>query len=143
MEPLQWKQVFTCEKNFTGKTLFLLQGWVCSVSLYSYKKSQSKSFIYAKYNSWCRKEFLLTKYVSCINTSMASYVGLLLVLSIRILIISCVLCKMEKKNRGLFSSLEQSLRSYVSATNCSKDCHGLTVKSNEQKRIRDLSRHFL
>ena len=32
MEPLQLKQAFPCEKNFTGKTLFSLRGWVCSVA---------------------------------------------------------------------------------------------------------------
>ena len=32
--PRWWKQVFPCEKNYTGKTLFSLQGWVCSVWSY-------------------------------------------------------------------------------------------------------------
>ena len=30
--PRWWKQVFPCEKKYTGKSLFSLQGWVCSVS---------------------------------------------------------------------------------------------------------------
>ena len=29
------KQFFPCEKNFTGKTLFSLQGWVCCEHLFS------------------------------------------------------------------------------------------------------------
>ena len=31
--PRWWKQVFPCEKKYTGKTLFSLQGRVCSASL--------------------------------------------------------------------------------------------------------------
>jgi hypothetical protein len=29
--------VFPCEKNYTGKTLFSLQGWVCSVLFFLHK----------------------------------------------------------------------------------------------------------
>ena len=30
--PLLWKQIFPCENFLTGKILFSLQGWVCSVN---------------------------------------------------------------------------------------------------------------
>ena len=29
--------VFPCEKNYTGKTLFSLQGWVCSVDSLNFR----------------------------------------------------------------------------------------------------------
>ena len=28
------EKVFPCEKNFTGKALFSLKGWVCSADIY-------------------------------------------------------------------------------------------------------------
>ena len=31
--PSWWKQVFPCWKYYTGKTLFSLQGWVCSEAM--------------------------------------------------------------------------------------------------------------
>ena len=87
-------------RTFWKKDTFIKHKWIKDITRHILTRSKIV-ILKAKYNSWCRKEFLLTEYVSCdvlvSNTSMASYVGLLLVLSIRILIISCVLCKKEKK----------------------------------------------
>ena len=44
-------QVFPCEKNFTGKTLFSLQGWVCSELSYMLKTGSDK-IIYCVLNFW-------------------------------------------------------------------------------------------
>ena len=44
--PRWWKQAFPCEKNYTGKTLFSIQGWVCSVMSFQYLLSMSINIVW-------------------------------------------------------------------------------------------------
>ena len=60
--PRWWKQVFPCEKYYTGKTLFSLQRWVCS-GLTVFCKSFSRNFYLFQ---------LETKTVHCLQTTMVS-----------------------------------------------------------------------